>query len=119
EEASASDSESTSNDSSSEDVHISKALMARIQAYITTEPKAKMNDILIDSGTSCHMTPHQHWFIPRSYKQASGTGSVCFESKSLGSTKRITLTNVLHILVFLLTLISVHRFAKSNHMSIF
>ncbi|KAF8574398.1 hypothetical protein K439DRAFT_1372576, partial [Ramaria rubella] len=68
EEVSVSESESTSNDLSSEDVHIFKALMARIQAYITTEPKAKTSNILIDSGALCHMTPHQHWFMPGSYK---------------------------------------------------
>ncbi|KAF8573575.1 hypothetical protein K439DRAFT_1295431, partial [Ramaria rubella] len=116
EEESVSESESTSDSSSSEDVHISKALMARIQAYITMEPKAKTNDILIDSGASCHMTPHQHWFVPGSYKhfatpqkvhfgdnsfaEASRMGSVCFESKSSGNMKKITSTNVLHVPVF-------------------
>ncbi|KAF8578794.1 hypothetical protein K439DRAFT_1277181, partial [Ramaria rubella] len=56
EEASESESSgSTDEESNSEDAHVSKALMARIQACIVTKPKAKTNDILIDSSASCPM----------------------------------------------------------------
>ncbi|KAF8574399.1 hypothetical protein K439DRAFT_1265665, partial [Ramaria rubella] len=53
------------------------------------------------------------------FAEASGMGFVCFKSKSSGNTKKITLTNILHVPVFSLTLILVHRLAKANYTSIF
>ncbi|KAF8578793.1 hypothetical protein K439DRAFT_1273292, partial [Ramaria rubella] len=58
-------------------------------------------------------------FGDNSFAEAPGTGTVCFISKSSGKAKRVTLTNVLHVPTFLLTLVSVHHLAKSNYISVF
>ncbi|KAF8575996.1 hypothetical protein K439DRAFT_1368470 [Ramaria rubella] len=81
------------------------------------------------------MTPHQHWFIPgmynllstpqkihfrdNSFVEAPGLGTICFTSKSSGKERKITLTNILHVLTFSLTLISVPHLVESNYSSTF
>ncbi|KAF8585185.1 hypothetical protein K439DRAFT_1344089 [Ramaria rubella] len=76
------------------------------------------------------MTPHRQWFTPGSYMrldtprkvhfgdnsfvEASGIGTMDLTSKVSGQTKRITLTGVLYVPAFSLTLVSVHHLANQT-----
>ena len=103
--------------------HVSCSLIHHVQAYLSSKSNAKGKDtIIIDSGATPHMVPHGSWFhsytplsTPHtvtlgndSTAYAIGTGSVVMQSVVNGKTYDITLSNVLLIPEFHLSLISVH-----------
>ena len=109
--------------------HVSRSVMKRVHAYLSSEPKdSGRNTLIIDSGASSHMVPHCSWF--RTYQpldppcpvtlgdnldaMAIGIGTVPLISHVSGTTYEIILSNVLLIPEFLISLISVNCLASAG-----
>ena len=114
--------------------HVSCSLIHRIQAYLLSESNAKGKDtIIIDSRVTSHMVPHHSWFhsytplsTPHTVTLGNGstayaiyTGSVIMWSVVNGKTYDIILSNVLLILEFHLSFISVHCLSSVGLSTIF
>ena len=102
---------------------ISKSLMKLVQAYLSSEPNEDTRDkIIIDSGATSHMVPHHSWFCSYmplwtscpvtlgndAMTHATGIGNFVVSSIVNGETYEITLSNILLVPEFQLSLISVN-----------
>ena len=101
----------------------------RICAYLLTEPDTqRKNDIIIDSGTMSHMACNQTWFTTycplsppslvtlgdNSSVEATGIGTITLYTRVGGATNEFILSNVLFVLDFHITFISVNKLAKAG-----
>ena len=109
--------------------HVSRSVMKCVYAYLSSEPKdSGRNTLIIDSGASSHIVPHHSWF--RTYQpldppcpmtlgdnsdaMAIGIGTIPLISHVSGTTYEITLSNVLLIPEFQISLISVNHLASAG-----
>ncbi|KIK94522.1 hypothetical protein PAXRUDRAFT_142634 [Paxillus rubicundulus Ve08.2h10] len=97
-------------------VGVCKSLMAFVLAYLLSEPKASgRNTIVIDSRATSHMTyfllvpPHLVAFGDNSTTSAIRIGIIVLFSTISKRKYEIVLTNVLLILEFQISLISIIR----------
>jgi hypothetical protein len=123
----------SSNSDSAKEAHVStlsNKLCLRLHLYLAFNPSDKRHRRIADTGASCHITPHCEWFKPgpyktlsppckihfgdNSYAEAIGIGMLVLESKIGKNTFDIKLTNILHVLTFLLTLILVNRLCHTG-----
>ena len=109
--------------------HVSWSVMKRVHAYLSLEPKdSGRNTLIINSGASSHMVPCCSWFQTyqpldppctvtlgdNSDAMAIGIGTVPLISHVSGTTYEIILSNVLLILEFRISLISVNHLVSAG-----
>ncbi|KIK75577.1 hypothetical protein PAXRUDRAFT_18871 [Paxillus rubicundulus Ve08.2h10] len=113
---------------------VSKSLMAHILAYLLSKSKASgRSAIIINSGATSHMVPHWSWFWtyfplvppqPVAFKDNSTTSAIRIRTVTLFSTisrkkYEIILTNVLLILEFWISLISINHLSTTRLSTVF
>jgi hypothetical protein len=116
-------------------VAISQQSWDKIFVYMTTELDQKRGSIIINCGSTTHMTPHAEWFETESFKILNPPHHVCFgdntttdaigirnvwvSSKVKNKRYKICLRNTLLVPTFRITLVSVSQLEKAGHKSIF
>jgi hypothetical protein len=130
-------------DSSSEDdsdgahyVSVARKLAKRVHAYVASDDLSdKRHHIIADTGASAHIMPYREWFDPATYRtldqphpvrfgdnssvDAIGVGDVRLISRVSGKVFDITLSDVLHVPTFKISLVSVNRLCRKDIRSVF